>query len=78
MVSIAPPKPLTCISLHCYFGFLWRVIHYGFVLEYHRQRVKYAEKHRDGEIPERYRTGEPSPTTVKQAAWEILKLRLWR
>ncbi len=78
MVSVPPPAPMTCIKFSCYRAFVKRVITYGLLLEYHRLRVKYAEKHRDRHIPERYRTGEPAPTTAREAIKEILKLRVRR
>jgi len=74
MVSIPPPAPLTCPSFRCYLKFVLRVIRYGFVLEYHKRRVAYCEAHREKDIPDYYRTGEPSPETVREAVKEILKL----
>ena len=45
-------------------------------MEYHAKRVRYAEKNRDRDIPERYRTGEPAPQTIRQALIELIKI--WR
>jgi len=36
--------------------------------------VAYCERHREKDIPDYYRTGEPSPETVREAVKEILKL----
>lgn len=37
------------------------------IMEYHAKRVAFAEKYRSVEIPEKYRTGIPSPTTGQEA-----------
>ena len=43
--------------------------------EYHRLRCKYCMEHRNDEIEEKYRTGEPSPRTIGEALKEIEKLK---
>ena len=78
MVSIPPPAPLTCPSFKCYLRYVGRVIRYGFILGYHKRRVAYCEQHRYEDIPEHYRTGDPSPVTVREAVREIIKLSLRR
>lgn len=45
------------------------------ILEYHHRRVVFAEKYRDEIIPEKYRTGEPSPTTGLEAKEEMRLLK---
>jgi hypothetical protein len=44
--------------------------------EYHAKRVAFAEKHRRSNIPEKYRTGEPSPTNGLEAESEIKQLKV--
>ena len=75
--SIPPPKPMTCLKPSCYFAYLGRVFTYMLVNIYHSKRVAYAEKHRRDAIPEKYRTGEPSPEGILSTVKEILKLS-WR
>lgn len=48
---------------------------YEKILEYHAKRVAFAEKYRDEIIPEKYRTGEPSPTTGQEAKEEMKLLK---
>lgn len=72
--TIPEPAPLTCPKLSCYLRFLHRCVRYGFLLAYETQRLKYAESHRRVDIPEKYRTGDPAPETIKDALWEIVKL----
>lgn len=48
---------------------------YQLLGEYHTARCKYCQEHRNDEIEEKYRTGEPSPTTEEEAKREIAKLR---
>ena len=45
------------------------------VCEYHEARISYCEKHTDGDIPEKYRTGEDVPATYSELQEEIKKLR---
>lgn len=45
------------------------------ILEYHHRRVVFAEKYRDEIIPEKYRTGTPSPTTGFEAMEEMKLLK---
>ena len=73
-VNVPPPQPMTCIRLSCYLDYVKRVLHYMTVLEYHKRRMRYAEKHKDKDIPEHYRTGDPLPNHL---TWEIIKLS-WR
>lgn len=48
---------------------------YQVILDYHEHRVKFAEKHRNDVIPNKYRTGEESPTTKVDAEMEIKLLK---
>jgi len=43
--------------------------------EYHSLRCKYCMEHRDEEIDEKYRTGEPSPRNVQETRKAIELLR---
>jgi len=69
-----PAPQLTCLKPKCVYRYLVKAWRHAFVLTYHAERVKYAEAHRYEEIPEKYRTGDPSPSTVIGAIWEIIKL----
>lgn len=42
--------------------------------EYHSIRCQYCMEHRNDEIEEKYRTGEPSPRDIEEAKREIEKL----
>lgn len=46
------------------------------ITEYHARRVAFAEKYRDAEIPEKYRTGIPSPTMGQEAENEMKQLKV--
>ena len=43
--------------------------------KYHFLRGNYCRRHRNDEIDEKYRTGEPAPLTIEQAKKEIKNLR---
>ena len=43
---------------------------------YHTERVEYATKHRHKYMPDKYRTGEPSPQNIKQSIKAIIGLKL--
>lgn len=45
------------------------------ICEYHVKRINFAEKYRNTDIPEKYRTGVPSPTTEQGAKDEIKILK---
>ena len=51
-VTITPPSmpPCKCVGLY-----LWALVKFFFLQIYHRWRVSYAEKHRNDDIPEKYR-----------------------
>jgi len=44
--------------------------------KYHTERVEYATKHRHKYMPEKYRSGEPSPQNIKQCIRAIIGLKL--
>jgi len=54
--------------------YLKAIAEYVLLCEYHKRRAMYAERHRDVDIPERYRTGEDAPTGLRLLT-EILRLR---
>lgn len=74
LVSIDPPKAIECLRFSCLWNYLIASLSYTLVLLYHKRRVAYAESHRDKDILERYRTGEPSPQTLWQAIHAHIKL----
>ena len=72
--SITPPSPPACIRLSCLMRYLLDSLKFALLLSYHKRRVAYAEKNRNKEILERYRTGEPSPETIWHMIHASLKL----
>ena len=77
-VSIqAPPLP-GCVKPKCLMKFFGEVALCSLLSTYHCKRVVYAENNRHKKIPQKYRTGEDSPTNVKQAIWAIIKISLRR
>ena len=77
-VPIYAPSPPQCVRPRCLIHFFWEVIFSSLLSKYHFERVAYAEKNRDREIPEHYRTGKNSPMSIKRAILEILILKLRR
>lgn len=45
---------------------------------YHQARIEYVYRHRDDDIPMKYRTGEPAPETYIEIMKEITKLKIRR
>lgn len=80
--SIDPPPALRCSRLKCLLAYLVKLLAYfftiPFIIYYHKERHRYAYKHRDGNIPLKYRTGEPSPHNILNSIIEIAKLKLKR
>lgn len=72
--SIEEPTAPTCLRLDCLLKYMWRVLFFTLLANYHVRRVAYAEANRNSKILERYRTGEPSPKNVWQAIHANLKL----
>ncbi len=81
----APAEP-TCFTVECINAYQekfdkWTekckglVDFYELLSKYHSTRCKYCMEHRNDEIEEKYRTGEPSPQTEEEAKREITKLR---
>lgn len=77
-VMIQPPEPPVCTRPRCLWGFFWEVMFYDLLSTYHGNRMEYAEKHRHKDIPLKYRTGEDSPSNIRQATWAIIKLSFRR
>lgn len=75
--SVEPPI-LTCLRLSCLLRYLKAALFYTLVSKYHARRVGYAEANRHRLIPDRYRTGEPSPETMWQVILAIMILLLRR
>lgn len=76
MASMQPPAWPGC---NCVGKYLWWIFKYWLLMYYHEWRVQYAERKRHEPIPERYRTGEPSPKTIWQLFKEamLLRIRMW-
>lgn len=74
--SIQAPPPPKCIKPRCLWKFFLDVLYCSVLSKYHSKRVEYAQKNR-GNIPLKYRTGKDSPSSIKGAIIEILKL-YWR
>ena len=74
--SIQPPEQPKNISFKELYRFVLRVLYSDWLSKYHTKRVKYAQKHKN--ILDKYRTGEPSPETIKECIKEIIKLKLRR
>ena len=74
--SVQPPRPPTCLKPGCIWRFMLRVEYCDLLVAYHAERVKYATQHRHKHIPEKYRTGEPSPSNIKETIKAIIKLKI--
>lgn len=48
------------------------------VCEYDKARIKYVYRHRNDDIPDKYRTGEDVPETIMGLLKEITKLKIKR
>lgn len=77
-VSIQAPSPPECFRFSCLWRFYLRVVLCWLLSIYHSKRVVYAERRRHKKIPMKYRTGENSPTNIKQAIFGIIKLSIRR
>ena len=75
-VSIQAPSPPQCVRIKCLIKFALAIVLCGLLTVYHRKRFTYAERNRRKEIPQWYRTGENSPTNIRQAIFAILKLTI--
>ena len=80
-----PPKEPDCFTTPCINAYkkkfdIWAeeckglADFYKLLHDYHSARAKYCMEHRNDEIEERYRTGEPSPQSIEEARKEIKKL----
>lgn len=72
--SIEPPAIPTCITPKCLMRYLYDALLYALVSTWHSRRVAYAEANRGKNILERYRTGEPSPSTLLKALYANIKI----
>lgn len=75
--SIQAPDPPQCIRFKCLWKFVMNSLFVAYLSAYHRRRVAYAERNRPEKgkkILEKYRTGEPAPTTLWQAILANIKL----
>jgi len=77
-VVIEAPSPPTCFRFSCLWIFYFKVVFSWLLSIYHKKRVEYATRKRHKRIPMKYRTGEDSPKTIKQAILAIIKLSLRR
>jgi len=73
--SVREPAPINCIKPRCLARYIYKSLLYTMLLLYHQERVIYAEAHRKDIIPDKYRTGEDSPKTIRGNIWEIMKLK---
>ena len=73
-VSIDTPAPPDCIRISCMVRYVLDSFLYTLVALYHQRRTAYAEANRNGNILERYRTGDPGPETIWQAIHANIKL----
>jgi len=75
-VSIQAPSPPQCVRIKCLVRFVSAIAFCGLLTIYHRKRFTYAERNRHKKIPQKYRTGENSPTNIRQAIFAIIKLTI--
>lgn len=73
-VSFEPPAAPTCLRPRCLVKYFRDCLFYALLMSYHARRTAYAEANRHKKILERYRTGEPSPTSIWQAIHANIKL----
>jgi len=76
--SVQPPDPPQCLSAKCLYRFFIDTLFCALLSNYHRRRVAYAETNRHEDIPDIYRTGEPSPKTIWQAIVASIRLYIRR
>ena len=73
-VSIQPAPAPKCLRLRCIAKFFRDCLYSNLLGSYHKRRVTYAERSRHKKIPNKYRIGSPSPQTIWQAIFAIIKL----
>jgi NAD-dependent SIR2 family protein deacetylase len=76
--AIDAPGAPTCFKPKCVRKFIRDSIFCILSSAYHHKRVEYAEKHRNDNILEMYRTGLPMPLTIPQAIRENFRLIIRR
>lgn len=74
-MSIIAPDPPQCLSFKCLGKFMRDSLFCALLSSYHSRRVAYAEANRNKKILDRYRTGEPTPTSVWGAIHANLKIK---
>ncbi len=76
-----PPASADCVDLYRKKYRIWldyckeKMDFYDALRNYHSARCAYCMRHRNDEIEEKYRTGEPPPQTIEETKREIRKLR---
>ncbi len=73
-VMVKAPEVPQCGTFRCLAKYLKDSLLFALVVTYHRRRITYAEANRNKDILERYRTGEPTPTTLWGAIHANIKL----
>jgi len=73
--SVQAPEPPKCFKAKCLWKFFFRVLYTTWLANYHTERVKYAQKNRDKDLPSKYRTGEDSPQTTWGCMKAVAKLK---
>ena len=76
--SIHAPKSPQCVRFKCLWKFFLGVLFCSLLSTYHDKRVEYATHNKHKNIPDKYRTGEPSPQTIRQAIKFIIKLEIYK
>ena len=74
--SISPPSPPKCFK--CIWRFFKDCLFYFLLSKYHVKRIVLSELSRDKFIKPKYRTGEPSPLSIKSCLWELIKLSIYK
>lgn len=75
-VSIDPPSPPKCFK--CIWSFFYDCLFYYLISKYHTKRIVLSELSRDKSIKAKYRTGAPSPVSIKSCMWELFKLSIYK
>ena len=76
--AIQPPKLPQCLRFKCLWEFFKSVMLCAWLSNYHMKRVGYATRNRHKDIPEMYRTVDPSPQTLKETIRFLVRLKLRR
>ncbi len=76
-LSIEPPV-IECNGISCLMRYQRKAMFYTLLRLYEQYRTTYAFTHRNNHIPEYYRTGENTPTSMRGVLWGIFRLKLRR